>query len=202
VPAVAGLGGSGMDAETKALLHFMLIVAIWIGVPLVPAWLTYRITPDQSLGLRGPFAGMTIRATGSFVAYIVVAVLLSRFTLPMGTFLVGKVAGDSMWVVTGRAELYDEDGKPTERVPNLRLAYLRVLPEQNVIDTDLSIKVPFPRDVKPTIFIEVPEWGGAKISLTDPESYSEDALTRTITLKDKVQIRQAPTTRISLGERE
>ena len=189
-----------MDADTKALLHFILIVTLWIGLPLVPAWLTYRITPDQSLGLRGPFQGMTLRATGSFVAYVVVAMLLSVFIWPMGKFLVGKVAGESMWAITGHAELYDENGKPTTRVPSLRMAYLRVLPEQNVIDTDLSIKVPFPRDGKPTIFIEVPEWGGAKISLNDPESYTEDALTRTIVLKDKVQIRQTPTTRISLGE--
>ena len=189
-----------MDADTKALLHFILIITVWIGLPLIPAWLTYRITPDQALGLRGPFQEMTLRATGSFVAYAVVAMLLSVFTWPMGKFLVGKVAGESMWVITGRAELYDENGRLTTRVPNLRMAYLRVLPEQNVIDTDLSIKVPFPKDGKPTIFIEVPEWGGAKISLNDPESYTEDTLTRTITLKDKVQIRQTPTTRISLGE--
>lgn len=191
-----------MDTDTKALLHFILIITVWIGLPLLPAWLTYKITPDQSLGLRGPFQGMTLRATGSFVAYIVVALLLSVFTWPMGKFLVGKVAGESMWVISGRAELYDENGKPATRVPNLRMAYLRVLPEQNVIDTDLSIKVPFPRDGKPTIFIEVPEWGGAKISLNDPESYTEDALNRRIVLKDKVQIRQTPTTRISLGEQQ
>lgn len=189
-----------MDADTKALLHFALIVVIWIGLPLAPAWLTYRITPDQALGLRGPLQGMTLRATGSFAAYIVVALLLSVFTWPMGKFLVGKVAGNSMWVVTGRAALYDENGRPVNKVPNLRMAYLRVLPEQNVIDTDLSINVPFPKDGKPTIFIEVPDWGGAKISLNDPETYSEDPLTRRIVLKDIVQIRQAPTTRISLGE--
>ena len=189
-----------MDTETKALLHFVLIVVIWIGLPLVPSWLTYQITPDQSLGLGGPFQGMTLRATGSFVAYVVVAMLLSVFIWPMGKFLVGKVAGESMWIITGKAALYDENGTSTTRVPNLRMAYLRVLPEQNVIDTDLSIKVPFPRDGKPTIFIEVPEWGGAKISLSDPESYTEDPLTRTIVLKDIVQIRQTPTSKISLGE--
>ncbi|CAN7741769.1 hypothetical protein [Variovorax sp. LjRoot178] len=177
-----------------------MIVLIWIGFPLLPAWLTYRITPEQDLGLRGPFQGMTLRATGSFVAYIVVAILLSAFTWPMGKFLMGKVAGESMWVITGRAELYDENGKPTKHVPGLRMAYLRVVPEQNVIDTDLAIKVPFPRDGKPTIFIEVPEWGGAKISLNDPEAYTEDSLARRIVLKDIVQIRQTPTTRISIGE--
>ena len=189
-----------MDAETKALLHFSLIISLWICLPLIPAWLTYRITPDQTLGLRGPLQGMTLRSTGSFAAYIIVALLLSVFTWPMGRFLIGKVAGDSMWIITGRAALYDENGKPAARVPNLRLAYLRVLPEQNVIDTDLAIKVPFPKDGKPTIFIEVPDWGGAKISLNDPESYIEDPLTRKIVLKDIVQIRQTPATRISIGE--
>ena len=189
-----------MDAETKALLHFAFISVIWIGLPLVPAWLTYRITPDQALGLRGPFQGMTLRATGSFVAYIVVAMLLSVFTWPIGKLLVGKVSGDAMWVITGRAALYDANGKPTNSAPNLRMAYLRVLPEQNVIDTDLVIKVPFPRDGKPTIYIEVPEWGGAKISLNDSESYVEDPLTRTLKLRDIVQIRQQPTKRLSIGE--
>jgi uncharacterized membrane protein len=143
---------------------------------------------------------MTLKATGSFVAYFVVASVLSVFTWPMGKFLVGKVAGDATWVITGKAALYDADGKPASNVPDLRTAYLRVLPEQNVIDTDLSIKVPFPRDGKPTIFIEVPEWGGARISLNDPESFREDLLNRRIELKDEVQIRQQAKTRLSIGE--
>jgi hypothetical protein len=189
-----------MDVESRALVHFAAIVIIWILVPLVPAWLTYRITPDQNLGLRGPFQGMTLRAGGSFVAYFVVASLLSVFTWPMGTFLVGKVAGDSTWMITGKASLYDSEGKPAVSVPDLRTAYLRVLPDQNVIDTDLSIKVPFPRDSKPTIFIEVPNWGGARISLNDPEAYEEDSLYRRIILKNVVQIRQQPQGRLSIGE--
>jgi len=189
-----------MDPETKALLHFVSIVSVWALLPLVPAWLTYRITPDQSLGLKGPFKGMTLRATGSFAAYFVVAAVLSQFTWPVGKSLVGKVAGDTTWVVTGKAALYDADGKPATQIPDLRTAYLRVLPDQNVIDTDLAIKVPFPRDGKPTIFIEVPNWGGARISLNDAESFREDTLNRRIELKNEVQIRQQPQTRLSIGE--
>jgi hypothetical protein len=191
-----------VDVDTKALLSFILIITVWICLPLLPAWLTYRITPDQKLGLHGPFEGMTLRATGSFVAYIVVALLLSVFTWPMGKFLIVKVAGESMWVISGRADLIDENGQSATHVPNLRMAYLRVLPEQNVIATNLSIKVPLPLDGKPTVFIEVPDWGGGTIPLSDPETYTEDSVNRRIVLKNHVIIRQAPTARISLGEKQ
>lgn len=189
-----------MDVGSKALLHFALIITLWTILPLLPAWITYRITPDQNLGLKGPFQGMTLKATGAFVAYLVVASLLSIFAWPIGNLLIGKEASDSMWKITGRATIFDSEGKLATQLPDLRTAYLRVLPDQNVIDTDLSINVPFPRDGKPTVYVEVPNWGGAKISLNDTESYKVDSLSRKITLKDPVQFRQLPKARLAVGE--
>ena len=189
-----------MDTESKALLHFSVIIALWVLLPLIPAWLTFKITPGQSLGMKGPFQGMTLRATGSFVAYLVVALLLSTITWHMASLLVGRLAGDSTWKIVGRAKLYDSEGREATELPDLRTAYLRVLPDQNVIDTSFSIKVAFPRDAKPTVYIEVPDWGGAKISLNDPEEYEEDALNRIIRLKTLVQIRQQPRDTFSIGD--
>lgn len=147
---------------------------------------------------------MTLRSTGSFVAYLVIATLLSAFILPTGTFLVGKVSADSTWVVTGRAVFYDANGKESVKpsASALHMAHVRAVPDPNVIDTEVEIKLPFPRDTKPTIYIEVPDWGGAKIPLSDPESYSEDVLKRRIILKNLIQIRQTPTDRLSIGEQQ
>lgn len=69
-----------------------------------------------------------------------------------------------------------------------------------MIDKDLSIYVPFPRDGKPTVYVDIPNWGGARISLEDAESYTEDLLKRKIILKNNVQFRQQPKTRLAVGE--
>lgn len=193
-----------MSAESIALLDLVVIATVWIVLPIAPAYFTYRITPDQVLGLKGPFQGMTLNATGSFVAYVVVAMLLSVFTWPVGRFLIGKLTAESTWVITGNAQLFDADGKFLEpsQGPDLSKAYLRVFPDENVIGTNLLLKVPI-RDVetKPQIYVEVPDWGGARISLNDPADYEPNELKRTIQLKYKVQIRQRPQVAQSVGER-
>jgi hypothetical protein len=189
-----------MSNEMRSLLALTIIVGLWTLFPLIPAWLTYRITPSQKLGLKGPLQGMTLNTSGSFAAYLVVALLLGAFVWPTGKLLVGKVLGDATWVITGKAALLDADGNPASQRPDLSHAYLRVLPEQNVIDTDLSIKVPFPSHGMPTIYIDVPNWGGAKISLSDRDAFEEDPLNREIHLKNMVEIRQFPKTRLAVGE--
>jgi hypothetical protein len=189
-----------MDPESKALLHLVVIVAVWIVLPLLPAWATYRITPSQRLGLKGPFQGLTLNATGSFVAYLVVALLLSQFMWPTGELLIGKLSGERTWNITGTARLYAEDGRLASPQPDLSKAYVRAVPDPHVIDTHLSIKLPFPRDEKPTIYIEVPDWGGGKIRLDDPAFYTEDLLNSRIQLNDIVPIRQQPQARVGIGE--
>lgn len=189
-----------LDSNSTALFHFIVILAVWVLLPLIPAWATYRITPDQGMGLKGPFQGMTLRATGSFVAYLVIAMLLSVIAWPMGKLLLGKVAADSTWVIKGKTAFYDDEGKPISAPPDIRNAYVTIKPDPNVIDADLEIKLPFAIDRKPTVYIEVPDWGGARISLGDSESYNEDTLSRHIILKNEVSFRQQPRQRLSIGE--
>lgn len=110
------------------LLLFSGYMIIWLMLPLIPAWLTYRITPDQDLGLRGPFQGMTLRTTGSFAAYLIITFVSAFFAWPMVNFLIGKEASSSLWQITGRAEIRDSEGKIVSQLPDLRTAYLRVLP--------------------------------------------------------------------------
>ena len=54
------------------------LLAIWVCLPLIPAWIKYRVTPDQKLGLMGPFQGLTVKASGAFTAYVVVLLEIGR----------------------------------------------------------------------------------------------------------------------------
>ncbi|WP_157649618.1 hypothetical protein [Burkholderia ubonensis] len=196
------IAGYRMDTETKALFQFCIITTVWIVLPLIPAWLTFKITPNQTLGLKGPLQGLTLSATGSFAAYVIVAMLLSIFTWPAGKSLLGRVMGDSTWVIQGTVDLFNEKGQPVpiSSVPGLDKASVKSLPNPNVVSSDLTLRVPFVHGEKPTIFIEIPGWGGATISLRNSDTYSEDPLNGVIALKNHVQIRQKPKGEESIGD--
>ncbi|RDJ98262.1 hypothetical protein [Cupriavidus lacunae] len=189
-----------MDVETKALLHFVVITIVWIVLPLVPAWLTYKITPNQVLGLRGPFQGMTLNSTGSFAAYVIVGLILSTFIWPTGKVLLGRVMGDTTWHITGAVELYDANGERVTLVPQMSKASINIIPNPNTVSGTLSLMVPFIKDEKPTVYIDVPNWGGAVVSFQDPETYVVDPLNKTIRLKNSIQIRQQPQGKLVIGE--
>jgi hypothetical protein len=88
-----------MDPELKALLGFIGILATWVAIPVLPAWLTFRITPNQRLALRGPLNGMSLRTGGAFSAYLVVFMLVTVFVWRVGAAVVGQMMNDAAWTV-------------------------------------------------------------------------------------------------------
>ncbi len=190
-----------MTSEAWAVVYFALIVTLWVLLPIVPAWLTYRITPQQKLAVKGPLSGLTLNATGSFGAYLVMALLLSRVAIPVVELVVGAAASNVFWEITGKTLVHDADGNKVEQRPQpMQLAKVRVVPDQNVFDENLSVKALLPADpASAVVYIDVPDWGGAKISLGDTESYSVYPLTRTIALKGVVIFREKPRKALGVG---
>src|SRR5882762_8944238 len=71
-----------MDKQIEAFTMFLVVTVVFTLIPIVPAWLTYRITPNQTIGLKGPLQGLTVRATGAFAAYLIVLMIIVYSILP------------------------------------------------------------------------------------------------------------------------
>jgi hypothetical protein len=100
------------NAEQNIIIWQYALNASWVLLPLVPSVLIYLIFPKSQTGLSGPFAGLTIRASGAFAAYFLVLLatfpLLNRQNNNLETLL------RPSWEISGRVQLEDENGKQVE----------------------------------------------------------------------------------------
>jgi hypothetical protein len=60
--------------EALEPLYMILCIMLLIAVPLVPAWLLYKIAPKEKFLANGNFSGFQINATGAAAIYIVLFV--------------------------------------------------------------------------------------------------------------------------------
>jgi hypothetical protein len=189
-----------MDPELKALLAFVGILFAWVGMPVLPAWLTFRITPDQRLGLTGPFQGLTLRASGAFSAYLILFLASSPFVWKIGTGLMGRMINDATWTVSGNVRIYDAEGAPVTAPPNMEQVLVRMAPAPHAISPDrVSLRLPFRDHEKPVIYLDIPGWGGGRIAFSDASAFDEDPFTRQIELKEVVILREQPRASVSFG---
>src|SRR5438128_2748780 len=87
-------------------------------LPLIPAWITYRITPDQSLGAKGPLYGLSIRVTGAFTAYLIVLLVCMYTSRPVLSMIGASV--NPAWVVKGRLLVHNTEGKDVTKEVQVR----------------------------------------------------------------------------------
>ena len=65
------------------VLELLVLLGIWVALPLVPAILIYRYFPDTQVAASGPLAGLTVKASGAFAAYLVVFLLIFALVSPI-----------------------------------------------------------------------------------------------------------------------
>ena len=177
-----------MDPGPKALLGFVGLLFAWVAIPLLPAWLTFLITPKQKLGLKGPFQGLTMQTGGAFTAYLIVLIITSTFVREIGRGVIGQMLEDAAWTVRGNLSTWDHDGK--RDAPDLTGATVSMDPRPYNIDADRVIVALPQRNYQGTIYVNVPGLGGARIRLDDPDSYYVNPIGRELRLKDDLILRQ------------
>lgn len=193
-----------MDQDLKVVLLFIVFVLTWVLVPVLPAWITYRITPDQDVQLTGPVGApgqlRRVRATRAFAAYLVVFSLTSVFIARAGNQIIGHALDVETWKVIGDVQAIDANGQPTA-TPNLEHLGVRTTPDLRDLPPDgpIALPVSFRTTEYPTIYLAVPDWGGGRIMLSDRSSFNIDQLKREIRLKTHIILREAPRTSFVLG---
>lgn len=118
----------------------LLIFAVIVLLPLVPALLLYAFAPRQVA--KGPFRGLNIKLTGAAVTYFVV--LMAAMPLGMRIQL-PKDPPPAFYVLRGALEM---DGIKTRNDFDERLMMITLLPKDEAMNADPSGVVTFSLNVK------------------------------------------------------
>ena len=145
-------------ATLLVALELIVLLAIWVGLPLVPAIMIYRYFPETQVFASGPLAGLKVKTSGAFAAYLIVflCILLLVNTTK-------DVIGSGMrpfWEIRGKVKLVDENGKPISGEDLLNTIKFEVVPDPlGHARGTLRLKVPQEGGDFPEIYVVIPGWG-------------------------------------------
>ena len=100
--------------------------------PLIPATIIFLVFPDSKVALTGPFAQVSVRASGAFAGYLVLAGLASqllivyynsvqnngqrqlqqKFDMQQQQFAAEQHQRRPVWIINGKIKLLEENGDP------------------------------------------------------------------------------------------
>lgn len=182
----------GMEQNSLALLYLLLLFGVWLLLPVIPAWLTYRITPNQTLGLKAPFDQITLSATGAFAAYFSLVLISYKFVAIGGMSLIGSMATPSAWVFKAEVLAIDENGNPARIPDNVQAVDVSFKPDLNRLGkSTILIRLPYNPDNWPFLTVTIPNFGGAEVDLTDLSKVSLDYFKKTAELEAPITVRKA-----------
>lgn len=93
------------------LLEFLVLMTFVLVGPLVPTIVIFKVFPDSRINWGGPFKGMTLKATGAIAGYLVVGVLLFKYTDAAVQEIKRKARQSAAWQVKGRFQLVTRNEK-------------------------------------------------------------------------------------------
>jgi hypothetical protein len=132
----------------------------------VPAWLTYKITPDQKIFVagswsQGPLGKLTVRATGAFAAYFVVLLCVTKFILPNAQQVI-QTKLTPAWTLDADLQVIGRDGKTVAIPPNLELLDVSYKPVLLTVGSNhVTLRLPgYPADW-PSMIFTIPGYGGS-----------------------------------------
>jgi len=159
-----------MDALIAALIAFELLVllGVWVALPLLPAILIYRLFPNTQVAASGPLAGLTVKASGAFAAYLIVFV----FIFPLVNMTSDAIGSGvrPFWEITGEVKLIDHHGQEIQNMALLEKMDLRTKP-QVLGHTGEILSLKLPQDARgklPRIQVVIPKWGEHSIDVSQP----------------------------------
>jgi hypothetical protein len=182
-------------ATIVVAVELIVLLAIWVGLPLVPAILIYRYFPETQVTASGTVAGMMVKASGAFAAYLVVFLLIT--TVVNATKDVIGAGMRPFWEIRGNVKLVDENGKPISGDELLQTIKFEVVPDPlGHAHGKLRLKVPQEGGDFPEIYVVIPGWGKSESIDLNRDSWLEqwkkrDSFRKTVDIGD-VKIPKVP----------
>jgi hypothetical protein len=172
---------------------------VWVLLPLIPAVLIYRLFPNTAVGVSGPLANLTVRASGAFAGYLIVFAasypLVLRYAETIGGFQ------HPFWTIKGKVALIETDGTAIQ-LDDL-LAKMLVETPQFFTHQSYYVRMNVPEETGdfPLVTIRIPEWGIATVDIGSLRSQSDmnmDPYRKTIELTKPIEIRHTQDPRAPL----
>lgn len=170
------------------ILLLLVLLAVWVSLPLLPAVLIYRLFPNTSVTTSGPLANLTINASGAFAAYLIVFLI----TMPMANSIKNAIGGAirPSWEIHGQVKLVDE-GKTILREDLLTTIRLETRPSVlSHTGEALLLKIPEEDGYFPRVVVQVPDWGYGFIDL-NRDNFQKSRFSRVIDVGE-VEIKKVP----------
>ena len=181
-----------MDANLRALLALILLFSCWLLVPLVPAWITYLITPGQRIGLKGPLNELTVRAGGAFAAYLILLVLAYPLVIEGGMSVVGSMAVTPVWTIRANVVAIGPNGEQVDMPENVQAMTVSFKPDIHKIGKKhITVRMPYDPDDWPLLTVTIPEYGGAEVDLSRLPGARVDRFKKVVEYDTPIAIRPA-----------
>ena len=188
-----------METFATTLVYFLGMALAFL-LPLVPAYVTYRISPQGKSFAKGPLKGLDIRVSGSFASYLITLLVVSPVSYStldkVDIYLQSKAQHEeSVWTIKGRFGYLASDDTASNYLPKPKNINLNthIIPEdRNVKYEAFSIKVPAKSFALIPGIMFVSTWGTGEINMSDYRDDMELLDGQVINLTRFVDIRANP----------
>jgi hypothetical protein len=155
----------------ELVLFITLVIVVWTLLPIVPAVLTYLVSPKDKIDVGGPIGQLTVRAGGAFAAYLVVLLALTPVVWKFADFLLGMLNPFS--VVEAEIVLINKEGKTA----NDRLTDISATLDPDTLirrsGRQVHLRMPgFVKEQWPHVRFHIPAFGGATVDLRELQMQS------------------------------
>jgi hypothetical protein len=177
--------------QIVAILALVGVYSLWVLLPLLPAVLIYWLFPNTSVGLGGPLAGLTLKTSGAFAAYLVV-VIVTYTQIDKIDNAIGGLQ-HQYWTVIGKVNLLNAQGQPIDSEKILKNMVVVTQPDAHLIT---KYKIQLRVVEEPVTILRIPQFGEKLLEWTSAE---KDPFNRTIRIKEPIIIKQEASTSVPVS---
>jgi hypothetical protein len=187
----------GQDLGQTQSVFLVGLLLIWVALPLLPAILIYKLCPDGNVGLSGPLANLTVKASGAFAGYLIVLLV----TFPVEQKISENVEGwkknipHQFWTVEVPIEFMRSDGKSIQNSNNISKLLQSMKVETDPVPhrygtAKVTLRIVAPEGQLPLVTLKFSTFEDETIDLGNDTLYAEiDNAGRTIHIKGPIKIR-------------
>ena len=181
-----------MELGFVVLLAMAGILASWVLLPLFPAVLIYRLFPSTQVAVSGPLAGLTVKASGAFAAYLVVFAAVMPWVDE--AYNAAGALMRPMWTITGQLRFIDKKGNEwTPGTDVFRKISIRLQPESNSFEShSFSIAVPEGQHGLPTIYLDTGVGLPVPLKVQGMKQAKIDKFRKVVDLSEPIEVKELP----------
>lgn len=180
-----------MDLTQPEVVAIAALIVLF--APLIPATFLFLVFPDNNVALAGPFAKLSVRASGAFAAYLILVVLMSQLLVVYYNgiqryqqeqlvlqqkqqeiaFQHQQQQHLPVWTVNGKIKLVNQNGTEFNASVLDKQVELDTIPKE-LSHTSGNIQLKLPEEVTgiPVVIVRINGFGDNTIKFSSKEKVS------------------------------